>query len=497
MMPVSTHSIAALAFERLFYCLTAGTALVGIVSVALALVPARNSQTRFAVWFSALLAVAVLPFSAWIPVPWMTKSSASAHAFFTISSSWAQYIVLTWGVLAGFGLLRVGLGIWQLRRLRRNSVELSKDLLDPPVAGLIVRFAGRRPVSLLVSPRVEVPTAIGFFRPVIILPQWLVSDRKVNADRDPAGRDSGSDDLKYILLHELAHLRRWDDWTNLAQKVVKSVFFFHPGILWIERKLALDREMACDDAVLSETGSPRTYAQCLTNVAERSFLRREIAMAQAAVSRVKQLSRRVAWIMNPQRSHNTRIWKPAIPLVAGAALICAASASNSCELIGFSDSAPAASSHPVVAHTGTAFTQQAGRLSDSTTAKLTPATLNAPAGVRALPADLKYGSTRRSRPVPRRAAIPASPHPNVVQRATLRGPDRGLQTHENNQNQVRLIMSSYSAPLLGEPTGTDGVVLVIFSSKQVSTDKDRSWQIRSWELYFYLPPPAKQIPRKT
>ena len=95
-------------------------------------------------------------------------------------------------------------------------------------------------------------------KPVVVVPGWVM-------------QELSADELNQILLHELAHLRRWDDWTNLAQKVVKALFFFHPAVWWIEKRVSLEREMACDDAVIAETASPRAYAECLTHLAERTF----------------------------------------------------------------------------------------------------------------------------------------------------------------------------------------------------------------------------------
>jgi hypothetical protein len=171
-----------------------------------------------------------------------------------------------------------------------------------------------------------VPTAIGFYNPAIILPRWLL-------ESTPA------EELKYILLHELAHLRRRDDWTNLAQKILKALLFFLPSVWWIERRLSLDREMACDDAVLAHSGSPRGYAECLARVAERSFLRRQIALAQAVVGRVRQLTTRVATILDPDRPRAAHLWKPAIPVVMALAGLCALPASFAPELVSFSDQA--------------------------------------------------------------------------------------------------------------------------------------------------------------
>jgi len=138
----------------------------------------------------------------------------------------------------------------------------------------------------------------------------------------------------------LAHLRRWDDWTNLAQQVLKALLFFHPAVWWIENQLALEREMACDDAVLAETGNPRGYAQCLISMAEKSFLRRGLALAQAAVNRMRQTSLRVSQILDINRPSATRIWKPALYSVAAFFVLCLVSLSHAPELVAFQDRMP-------------------------------------------------------------------------------------------------------------------------------------------------------------
>ena len=84
------------------------------------------------------------------------------------------------------------------------------------------------------------------------------------------------------------------------------------------------------------------YAECLARVAERSFLRRQIALAQAAVGRVRQLTARVTRILDPDRPRATQLWKPAVPVVMVVALLCAVPASFTPELVGFADDAPTA-----------------------------------------------------------------------------------------------------------------------------------------------------------
>ena len=182
----------------------------------------------------------------------------------------------------------------------------------------------KRKASILVSERVQVPTAIGFFKPAVILPAWMA-------------QDCAGDEIRHVLRHELAHLRRRDDWTNLVQKIVKAVLFFSPGVWWMEHELSLHREMACDDAVLAQTASPRSYAECLARVAEKSFLRRQMALAQAAVSRMRQLTRRVARILDPNRTQTTVLWKPAVPAVVVLAAVSGISVSRAPELVSFNN----------------------------------------------------------------------------------------------------------------------------------------------------------------
>jgi beta-lactamase regulating signal transducer with metallopeptidase domain len=318
------HGLATAVSEGLLYSAIAGTLLASAVWFLLRLFPEKNSRTSFAVWFSTLLATALLPLMRLLSNDF--ADSGGGRALVTVSTAWAWYVFLVWVGMASIGLLRVALATIQLRRMRAEAVAVDLKTLDADLRTLMEDFQRCRKVTVLVSHRLEVPTAIGFYKPAIILPAWLL-------ESTPA------EELKYILLHELAHLRRRDDWTNLTQKILKALLFFLPSVWWIERRLSLDREMACDDAVLAHSGSPRGYAECLARVAERSFLRRQIALAQAVVGRVRHLTMRVATILDPDRPRAAHLWKPAIPVVMVLAGLCALPASFAPELVSFSDQA--------------------------------------------------------------------------------------------------------------------------------------------------------------
>ncbi len=300
------HAIAQISAQRMVDCLVGGVGLTIFAGLLLRVARRQNSGTRFAVWFSVLGGIAVLAgfggawVSGWGAVP---SAAMAERPAITVPSSWALYLFLAWAGAAGVGLVRVGVGLWHLYTLRKTCVAIDPERLDPLSRETIVRFRGARAVTICISDRVQAPTAIGFVKPAVVLPGCLMEELSTA-------------ELQQVLLHELAHLRRWDDWTNLLQKILKALLFFHPAVWWIEQRISLEREMACDDAVLAETANPRAYAQCLLSLAERSFLKRSLALAQAAVSRIRQTSVRVAQILDVNRPSATRVWKPAVSLVA-------------------------------------------------------------------------------------------------------------------------------------------------------------------------------------
>jgi hypothetical protein len=132
--------------------------------------------------------------------------------------------------------------------------------------------------------------------------------------------------LKLVLLHELAHLGRGDDWTNLFEKLLKSFFFFHPAFYWIEARLALEREMACDELVLERTRNPRAYARSLVSLAERRLAgrmgtRRAWALAQSALGRMRHASLRMLAILSPTRADGDRARAPAVVAIGTLAAV--------------------------------------------------------------------------------------------------------------------------------------------------------------------------------
>jgi beta-lactamase regulating signal transducer with metallopeptidase domain len=304
---VELQSVAGVFIERLLNTSAEGLLVAGVVWALLRLMRRQNSGTRFAIWFSVLLTMVALPFlsgSSIVPSQLRSLSPAHLHGQFTLSRPWALGLFGAWAVIACVLLFRVGIGLRQVRRYRRACSELDPAGLDPVVAAVLRDLGSPRGVRLLVSNAAAVPSAVGFFRPAVILPAWLFPQLS-------------ADELKLILIHELAHLSRWDDWTNLIQKIIGAVFFFHPAVWWIERHLTLEREMACDDMVLAQSASPRTYASSLILFAEKLRDGRALALAQTLLSRMQQMSPRLEQILDAKRPARATLSRPVLALSFG------------------------------------------------------------------------------------------------------------------------------------------------------------------------------------
>ena len=320
-LPLQT--VAQTSVERILNALPEGFLIALFAWALLRVLRRQNSGTRFAVWFLALLTVVALPVLGGFgegrvlmaagmsaAMSWGTLRGSVMPAI-TVPGRWALFVFFAWALGGGAAMLRLAAGFWRLRQLRQSCTPIVAADLDPAVRKTVDAIGAS--VTIATSECVRVPAAIGFWKRTIVLPAWAVRELPPN-------------DLNVILLHEFAHLRRWDDWTNLIQKIVRALFFFHPAVWWIENRLSVEREMACDDAVLAETANPHGYATCLVSLLEKSLAHRPAhrrwSMVQAAVNRAREASLRLARILDTNRPVATRVWKPALGMVAAFSIVC-------------------------------------------------------------------------------------------------------------------------------------------------------------------------------
>ena len=317
----------------------AGAALTLGVWLALSIAPRRalNAATHYAVWWIALLVVVSLPLfylphrpepaSPFVPVSLptsqtesLTVTEATPPASDAPTSRWPQFpfefsagawpvrIFAAWGIVAVFMLLRLAWSYAVLER-RKRQARPAKDLEQWPVRALI-------------SSDIASPMAAGLFRPAILLPARLLAELN-------------DAELEQIRLHETAHLTRRDDVALLIQRTIEALFALHPVVRWITRRIDLEREIACDDFVVEQTGQARPYASCLTRVVEISGGVRSSIAASAATEERSHLARRIEMLLDKTRHKGTRLLKIRLSLMAAAMLALAVGTVKTPSLIVF------------------------------------------------------------------------------------------------------------------------------------------------------------------
>lgn len=189
-----------------------------------------------------------------------TETPRAADAsWFAAAAIWAEarwpIVLLIWsaGVLClSLHLLRGWLLVQRIRRI--ESSPMSAEWTSR-IHALAARLHIRRPLRLLESTWVEVPSVIGWIRPVILV---------------PASALAGLSPTQFgaILAHELAHVRRHDYLVNVAQSVVEVLLFYHPAVWFVSRRIRLEREQCCDDLAVELCGDRVAYAAALMSLEE-------------------------------------------------------------------------------------------------------------------------------------------------------------------------------------------------------------------------------------
>lgn len=155
--------------------------------------------------------------------------------------------------VGGFALYSAG-GWLAMARLRRTSSRLVPAEWKELLSELRRRMNCRAAVELGLSAQVSSPCAMGWLRPLILMPLSFVSGIPV-------------EHLRALLAHELSHIRRHDYLVNLAQRGVEVLFFFHPAVWWLSGRVSQERENCCDDAGVAVCGNRVAYARALVELA--------------------------------------------------------------------------------------------------------------------------------------------------------------------------------------------------------------------------------------
>jgi beta-lactamase regulating signal transducer with metallopeptidase domain len=296
----ATSLYSAAAVSALFSAVWEGIILAACVAICLRIFPALSAAARSIVWLNTFLLIALLHLLPSLHIFPLSQGSslagtAAIHAPIQLDPRWSVAIAAVWCMLSIGRAVQLIASAVRLRSLVRRATPI----IPNSAVRELLQIHGEngkasRAAILCTSAEVERPSVSGFFRPLILLPPDLLNELSTT-------------ELQQIVIHEMEHLRRGDDWTNLLQKICLVLVPVNPVMLWVERRLCAERELACDDSVLRSSCGPKAYAQCLTHLAEHSMLRRGFTLVLGAWERQSELVRRVHRILSrPTKSMSAR-----------------------------------------------------------------------------------------------------------------------------------------------------------------------------------------------
>ena len=190
----------------------------------------------------------------------LTQESKQPDAFFSYKGlteyipTLLPYLSILWlttiTLLAGKLLIEISI----VNKLPKQGALTPSDELQERFNQLIKQIHLTVTPRLIISLKVEVPMAIGWLKPVVLLPAKMIT-----------GLSSAQ--LEMLILHELAHIRRHDYLVNFLQTLVETLLFFHPAVLWISKQMRNEREYCSDDIAVQHCGDAVAYAHTLADTA--------------------------------------------------------------------------------------------------------------------------------------------------------------------------------------------------------------------------------------
>lgn len=219
------------------------------------------------------------------------RITAMSQFFNTVRNSWQGLVLLSIAGVSFALLLRMIIGVVGVGLVARRASRLTDDQTMRELDAACDHLQLDREVHVLRSSEVSVPVVWGVGKPVLLLP---ASSSSWTAER-----------LRVVLLHELAHVKRWDGVTLLFTRAAVAVFWFHPMVWTLERFARNECERACDDLVIASGAKPSDYAEHLLAIARALPHTDPFRSVTLAMTRRSQLEGRLLSILQPNARRAT------------------------------------------------------------------------------------------------------------------------------------------------------------------------------------------------
>ncbi len=279
--PPAHALLQSLGWTLLHFCWQ-GAIVAAILWSTLQLLSQRSSQTRYAAACLALALLVVLPVITFAHLAsvnlraarttWNSATPIDLNSLLQITvdstpAPWPARITVAidhsmpwllalWLSGALFFVARLNFGLVLARRLKSAATQAPSAELQHLFDELKQRLAVTRAVRLVHSARVQVPTVIGWLRPIVLIPVSCL-----------IGLSTAQ--IEAIFCHELAHVRRHDYLVSVFQSVAEALLFYHPAVWWVSKQVRRESECCCDEIAVAHGGNVLAYAKALSLLEER------------------------------------------------------------------------------------------------------------------------------------------------------------------------------------------------------------------------------------
>jgi uncharacterized protein (TIGR03435 family) len=252
----------------LIHFLWQGALLAAIYAIARR---SRTTQVRYLLACLALAAMTIAPIVTFavagtaestqtataIPISPVHAATTSSPTPVFIAEAWHDnlmpWLVMAWLAGAMIFWTRLTAGWIVAARMRSMLVRPAPAEWQRRLNELKTRIPVSQPVRLLTSALVQVPTVVGWLRPVVLMPIGALAGLP-------------TEHIEALLAHELAHIRRHDYLINILQTAAEALLFYHPAVWWISTQIRNDRELCCDDVAVAISGDALIYARALADL---------------------------------------------------------------------------------------------------------------------------------------------------------------------------------------------------------------------------------------
>lgn len=200
-----------------------------------------------------------------------------------------EWLVTAWLLIVGILMIHVTGRMWSTHRRLKRTCQPADAETQAAVVALAQMLGMKKTPAVHMADSFAQPFVWGRLRGDVYLPKTFPETGTVEQRRA-------------VLMHELAHVLRWDAAVNHLQNVVQAVFFFHPLIWWTNQKIRQEREKCCDEIVLSASGTqPRVYCEAIVEMLAQEYTSRQSTPALAVTGSLGNTKERITTMLTPNR----------------------------------------------------------------------------------------------------------------------------------------------------------------------------------------------------